>query len=310
LKKLNLLVITGDFSKYVSPEFHHLLNEVGKLSELTLWHEPGDIKDILNTLPSRPDFIFINEFGETNTPKVSGLESLDIPFAVNMHDIHYHKAQRREELKSLNARAIFIYYRDKFEEWYPEYVSKMRWLPHHANTNIFKDYGLKKEIDFLLMGAVHSRIYPLRYKILKTMQNKPGFVYHEHPGYRNIENHEKYTTFAGEKYAKEINRAKIFFTCNSIYKYTVMKYYEVLACKTLLLAPVSPEIIDLGLIPGKHFVAITEKDFLEKAEYYLRHDKERETIAQEGYQFVRKQHSTVQRGRQFVAMIKDLLSES
>lgn len=305
---IKLLVVTGDFSKYISPSFHYLLNEVAKLTHLTVWHEPGNIKEIINSLPSRPDFIFINEFGETNSPKLSGLDSLDIPYAINLHDLHYHIDQRKELLKSLNPKAIFTYYRDKFYDWYPEYSSIMRWLPHHANTDIFKDYGLNKEIDFLLMGAIHPTIYPLRYKILETMQHKSGFVYYKHPGYRNIEDHEKNTTFAGEKYAQEINRAKIFLTCNSHYNYTIMKYFEVLACRTLLLAPVSPEILDLGLIPGKHFVSITEDDFEEKAEYYLYHHEEREKITEEGYRFVQEYHSTIQRARQFVSLISDMIS--
>ncbi|MED1203676.1 glycosyltransferase [Heyndrickxia acidicola] len=309
MEKLKLLVITGDFSKYVSPEFHYLLSEVAKLTDLTVWHEPGNINDIINTLPARPDFIFINEYGETNSPKLSGVDTLEIPFAVNLHDIHYHIEQRKEELRSLNVKAIFTYYRDSFEEWYPEFSSKMRWLPHHANTHIFKDYGMNKEIDYLLMGAVHPTIYSLRYKILEAMQNKPGFVYHEHPGYRNVEDHEKDTTFAGQRYAQEINKAKIFFTCNSIYNYTVMKYFEVLACRTLMLAPASPEILDLGFIPGKHFISITENDFLEKAEYYLHHNEEREAIALEGYRFIQEQHSTAQRARQFVNMVSDLIEK-
>jgi hypothetical protein len=308
LGKIKLLVVTGDFSKYISPSFHYLLNEVARLTDLTVWHKPGDINKIVDSLTSRPDFIYINEFGETNSPKITGLETLDIPYGINLYDIHYKRDERKERLKSLNPKAIFVYYRDKFEEWYPEYAHKMRWLPGHATISVFKDYGLKKDIDYLLMGAVHPRIYSLRYKILEVMQNKPGFVYHEHPGYRNIKEHEKNTIFAFEKYAREINRAKIFFTCNSIYKYTVMKYYEVTACKTLLMAPVSPEILDLGFVPDKHFVAITEDDFQKKAEYYLHHDKEREKIAKAGYLFVREQHSTAQRARQFVSMINDIIN--
>jgi len=38
-------------------------------------------------------------------------------------------------------------------------------LPHHINTDIFKDYGLKKEIDILFYGAKNPSLYPLRGKL-------------------------------------------------------------------------------------------------------------------------------------------------
>jgi spore maturation protein CgeB len=106
----------------------------------------------------------------------------------------------------------------------------------------------------------------------------------------------------------EINRAKIFFTCDSIYKYPVNKYFEVLACKTLLLASDSPELYDLGFRSGDNFVAINKHDFLEKAEYYLRNDDERKRIANNGYMLVRKRHSTATRAKELTKMIIKILA--
>ncbi|RBW69956.1 glycosyltransferase [Bacillus taeanensis] len=307
MKKIKLLVTTGDFSRYISPDFHYLLTEVSKLTDLIVWHKSGDIHEILNTLNVRPDFIFINEFGESNSPTITGLESLDIPYAVYLYDIHHRLEERKSALDRMNVKYIFSHYRDKFYEWYSEFSDKMYWLPQHANTKIFKDYALPKEIDYLIMGAVHHRVYPLRYKIIETMQNKPGFVYHQHPGYRNIEEHEKGKVFAGEKYAKEINKAKIFFTCDSQYKYPIAKYFEVPACNTLLLASSSKELIDLGFVPDVHFVSINEENFEEKAAYYLRNEEKRKKIAKNGFQLVHRKHSTSQRALELVTMIEKIL---
>lgn len=49
-----------------------------------------------------------------------------------------------------------------------------------------------------------------------------------------------------------------------------MKYYETLACNTLLLASCTKEIKDLGFIPGVHFIEIDEENFMRKAQYHLR----------------------------------------
>lgn len=141
------------------------------------------------------------------------------------------------------------------------------------------------------------------------MRGRPGFVYHEHPGWRTYSEAERKTAYVGELYAREINRAKMFFTCGSIYDYPLLKYFEVPACNTLLLASSFSELIDLGFVPWVHFVPINEYDFEDMAEYYLNHDNERIMIAQQGYEMVRENHSTSLRARQFVNLVRAILHE-
>jgi len=208
-------------------------------------------------------------------------------------------------LRKDNPKYIFTYYRERFKEFFPEFSNRMIWLPHHVNTNVFKDYGEKKSIDFLLMGSIHPHIYPLRTRILKTMKSVKGFVYYPHPGYRNFRHDEK--ALVGERYAREINRAKIFFTCDSKFHYPLNKYFEVLACNTLLLAPTFSELEDLGFLPNQHFVPITEHDFMQKARYYQRHAAVRKRIASAGFQMVRTNHSTKVRASQFLAIVHEII---
>ncbi|HWP96283.1 MAG TPA: glycosyltransferase [Syntrophomonadaceae bacterium] len=303
---MKLLITSGDFSRWHSRGFSYLLTELAKICELYVWYESGDISEIIEKIGEEPDFVFINEFGETNSHQISGLASLTTPYAIYLFDLHHEIEQRKEAMERANVKHIFTHYRDKFYEWYPEFWRKMRWLPLHANTDIFKDYALPKDIDYLLMGAVGERIYPLRYKVRELMRNKPGFICHEHAGYRNFEEDEE--ALVGERYAREINRAKMFFTCNSVYDYPLGKYFEVPACHTLLMAPSSREILDLGFEPGVNFVAIGESDFLEKAEYYLNHKEERELISKRGYEMVRSRHSTSRRAFELIAMIEEILA--
>lgn len=304
---MKVLVTSGNFQYHLTPAFHYLLEELSKLVELTVWYQPGDINDILPRLGVAPDFIFVNEYGETNSPNITGLSSLSVPFAAALHDLHYQVAERNEALHRDRVQHIFSIGRDKFYEWYPEHASKLCWLPHHVNTSIFRDYGLNKEIDYLMMGAVHPRVYPLRYKILNSMNQVPGFIYHEHPGYRIFKDDGQ--SFVHEKYAREINRAKIFLTCGSVWNYPLAKYYEVLACNTLLLAPICKELGDLGFIPGVHYVDIDENNFMAKAEYYLQHDAERMAISRQGYKMVHARHSTARRAKNMVDIITRILEQ-
>lgn len=304
-KKLTILFITYDNSRNVDRNSYYLTQELAKISNVILWHEAGDINDILSEIGEVPDFILLNEMKES--PEVTGWTSISIPYGIIIYDLHYAINERKAFIWENDVPYIFSIYRDKFYEWYPEFKERFRWLPLHVNTNLFKDYKMEKDIDWLFMGAATGWVYPLREKIVHTMYGREGFVYHEHPGYRDIFEEKEKTVLVGEQYAREINRAKMFFTCDSIYKYPVNKYYEVLACKTLLLASSSQELYDLGFIPGVHYVEIDENNFLEKAYYYLDHPEERMQITEQGYKMVHEKYSTAQRAKNLKTMIHEIV---
>lgn len=309
MNKMRILFITRDFSENVERSSFYLSQELAELSHLALWHQPGNIHDILQNIPFRPDFILLNDMKKTHCPEITGLSSLTIPFGIIMHDLHHRVKRRKQFIRENRVKYIFSIYRDAFLKRYPEHAEKMIWLPHFANTHVFTDYGLPKDIDWLLMGNIRQKTYPLRYRMLQVMKNRAGFVYHRHPGYRNVKESES-SLLIGDAFAREINRAKMFLTCGLIYHYPIRKYYEVLACKTLLLAPSSRELKDLGFIPGTHFVEVTEENFVEKAEYYLSHEKERENIAQNGYQLVHTHHTTQIRAKQLMQAIRKIIQRS
>ena len=62
-----------------------------------------------------------------------------------------------------------------------------------------------------------------------------------------------------------------------------MRDYETLAQRTFLLSDVIPKCLEGGLILYSGF-----EDLVKKIEYYLKHEKEREKIAEEGYNKVKK----------------------
>lgn len=308
MNKLKLLVITRDFTRYVHSEPFYLLEELSNVTDVTVSSESGDIQDILKKLGVVPAFIFIYLYASEISPSITGLRSLKIPYAIYLEDLHYKTENLRNKISQENITNIFTCYRDAFHHFLPEFSPNAKWLPHHVNTKIFKDYHQTKDIDFLIMGSVSPVYYPLRTKIIETMSSRQGFVYHNHPGYRNF-NDEERTAFVKDTYAKEINRAKLFFTCDSIFKYPLLKYFEVLACKTLLLAPSLKELIDLGFLPGIHFVEIDENNFEERAMYYLEHEEERNKIAENGFKMVHEKHSTQKRVKVLLNMIKEILDD-
>lgn len=284
-----------------------LEEECAKLTNLSVYRNSANMNRILKKTPQTPDFILLaNDLGKEISPIIDGLSSVKIPVGLLVHDVHRFTESRRHFMRKNQIQHIFSIARDKFVDSYPEYKNRMTWLPHWVNPHLYKDYHLKKEIDLLMMGAVNS-VYPFREKVLQSYQNEPNFIYHRHPGYEDGKTMKSDTFYIGEKYAQEINRAKIFFTCPSIYHYPVQKYFEALACKTLLLAPTFQELEDLGFIPGTHFVAVNEDNFMEKAKYYLKNETKRNKIAAQGYEFIHSNHSLSIRARGLVKTIEAIL---
>lgn len=308
MSRLKILFLTRDFRHQVERSSYYLSRELAKQAELKMWHENGHISDILRKLRWRPDFILLNDFKPDYCPFVHGFRDLNIPVGAIMHDLQYKRSSRKHFIEKENIRHLFTIYRDPFLKWFPEFADRMIWFPHHVPTDLFKDDRLPRPIHWLMMGSVIEQLYPLRVQILHTMKNQQGFVYHPHPGYRTVKEHER-NAWVGQRYVKEINRAKMFLTSDSVYQFPVLKYYEVAACRTLLLASASKELNDLGFKPGKTFVAVNAANFQEAAKYYLHHDKERRDIAERGYQMVRERHSTKKRAAELISNIQQIMNE-
>ncbi|WP_416149890.1 glycosyltransferase [Salipaludibacillus sp. HK11] len=308
-KKIKILYSTVVQKNYIKENREYFKKELSKRDDVHVHYisDGGNIKDILAKLNFTPDFIYLDDVKKTKP--ITGLGDVNIPKGFLYTDLHGNHDVFRQLVKENKIDLIFSLYRDGFAKFHPNYMNKFVWLPHHVFTPVFKDYRLIKEIDYLLMGVLSQRTYPFRTKIAREMKGVKGFVRHRHPGYRFFTEKEKAKTFIGEKYAREINKAKMFFTDDSIYKYPIAKYYEVAACNTLLLGSGSKELKDLGFIDGDTFVEINERNFYQKARFYLKHEKLRNKITEQGYNMVRNNHTTAIRVEQFVDCIRRFIGK-
>lgn len=308
---LKLLLIAPDTAHFTNNNYYYLEKELAKIAMLMVYRKSGPINKALRNIPEKPDFILIvNDIGKTFDPVVTGLSNNNIPVGLVVNDAHRFVEQRGRYILNNHIGTFFVICQHNFYNYYPRQRHKqVFFLPQFANTSIFKDYGEKKAIDFMMLGEVSlPQIYPLREKILQHYTDVPGFFNRPHPGWRDFTTKQAEKALIGENYARTINQANLFFACGSIRQVVTFKYFEVPACRTLLMAPVLPELKEIGLIPGKHFVDINEGNFLEKADYYLKNTKERKKITDEGYHFTHNHHSTAHRARQLVQQIKRVLA--
>ncbi|MEW9677356.1 glycosyltransferase [Lentibacillus sp. L22] len=308
---LKLLLIAADTSHFTNNNYYYLEKELAEITMLMIYRKSGPIKKILRRITEEPDYILIvNDVGKTFDPVVTGLSNISIPVGLMVNDAHRFVEQRKRYITHNHIRTFFVICRHNFYNYYPlQRHDQVFFLPQFANTSIFKDYDGEKTIDLMMLGEVSlPHIYPLREKILQHYTNDPGFFNRPHPGWRDFTREQEEKALIGENYARTINQAKLFFACGSIRQVVTFKYFEVPACHTLLMAPDLPELEEIGLIAGKHFVDINEDNFSEKAAYYLKNAKERELITEEGYRFVHDHHSTAHRAKQLVKQIQRVLT--
>ncbi|MBA1336864.1 MAG: hypothetical protein HPY66_3300 [Firmicutes bacterium] len=310
MAKLNILVFIK-FHHPIRKHFRDFLQELNRQANVQIWGSGSwdmyYVNKLMNKRGFKPDFIFHYDFayGNAMAPQIHGLKYSAIPKGVYYFDIHVQTRERIQFVKDNNIDLVFCPVKEFFYKTLPELKDKFRWLPFSNNPNIYKDWHRPKDVDFMLMGRTWKEWYPFRKKVVDRMSGLKNFVYHKHP----FEAESKSDVYIGEKYAKEINRAKIFFTCGTRFNYPVRKYFEVPACNTLLMAKGNNDLPELGYINGENFIECNEENFYDLAMYYLKHDDERERIAKNGYIMTHKKHTDRVRVSQFLSMIEKTLNK-
>lgn len=170
-------------------------------------------------------------------------------------------------------------------------VNKVFMLPFSVDTRIYKDKGLSKLFDVMATFSINNKVYPLRRKIQRTIKTM------------GIKTFTKRVIH--QQYINAINQSKIFVISNNFNRRLSMKYTEAMAIGTFVLADEPEDFTRQGFENGKHLVLYKGLDDLkEKIEYYLLYEDEREEIAKNGMNFVRKKHSCERRVKQFIKIVK------
>ena len=180
------------------------------------------------------------------------------------------------------------------------------WLPHSVDTRIFRDYNLPIEFDVVSAGSRMKSVYPLRRQIESTLANTTDirFAAPPHARFELMKGETPSKALIRENFAMFLTRSKMFAFGPSIYKYAVMKYFEGMACNTMVMAPTPFDAKDLHFVPGANFVEINEQNFLERIRYYLVNEEERREIARNGLRTVKKHHTVEIREKQLIRYLK------
>jgi hypothetical protein len=235
----------------------------------------------------------------------SGLEKYKkpirvIPYLVDLCAAH----NKSPSLFSILDRSdvIFTAYDESFRKYCPGYIDKMVLSPH-----FFAPYERYASLPFnenpkmkcLLSGNLDSRFYPLRDFLSKNTGSIIDIL--KWPEQR-LQSDPTYVL--NDIYAKKINEyfCAIATTTEPMH-YLVMKYFEIPAAGTLLLANETEDLKKVGFRPHEHFVPITQDNAISQIADCLSNPDKYQKIRKQGMEFVRSNHSIKNR----IKLIKEIL---
>lgn len=215
----------------------------------------------------------------------------------------YKNLKRKFDFINRNRIETVLTVHHDFEKWNKECPnSKFYKIPFAYNENIFFDYGEEKQFDIgftgnlfnagdykatNMMGPNFNNVRERIFDVLKNSNDLNKYVRALGPG----------VYLKGEEYGRTINKTKAWISTPSAIDLVGTRFYEVMGSNTLLFCKMLPDIYNGLFEEGVHFVGFKDdlSDFEEKLCYYLENDEERNKIARQGYEHVRKNHTWTHR---------------
>lgn len=323
----------------------HSMEAISRLVQVDWWgirwkgyDNKLTVQENINRIGYKPDLI-VAYF----PLEMKDLKSVNIPKCLRYNEMYDFEWTKKEIIES-GAELVICHLKNDMTRYQEHFKDKIKfmYIPHCAEKSIFKDYKLPKKISILHAGGVKNTSHSLKMKlisflikiksklkyrklkysgyvnrnpypfrtrlvmILKNINPKYKYKIFKHPG---TDLRKAYTNKYAIKFAKAINSAKIVLTCSSIYKYRLAKYTEIPMCATALGA----DLPDQDQEDFKKFIIelndnMTDNEIIEKLEYYLEHDDERQILVEKGLE-LSKNFTQEEYAKKFVHEVEIFLRE-
>ncbi len=176
------------------------------------------------------------------------------------------------------------------------------WLPHAAEPKAYPKFEILKKWDICFIGHVQETPNEFFHNLTRVdvldraFKEFPNFYYGSRDG-----GHLGINMF--EDASKKFSQSKIVLNY-SIKDDVNMRVFEAMSSGSMLLTNWLPTLEDL-FEDGKHLVTYkTLDEMVEKAKYYIEHDKEREKIAAAGHREFMAKHTYRKRIEKILEVIK------
>ena len=313
MNKLNILWCKIDTSSRVAGHFDYLLDELNKVSNLTILTKklscpPGTYQNkvIEGQITYDPVIDNSNEFDCVIISQAFAFledwNKFDVPVFMLFEDQH---VNARYQLKMAIDNDWIVLHRYQLKDFNNDLnglLKKSIWFPHSVNIDIFKDYGLSKQYNLLQTGA----IYPI-YKIRNTV--KSYFERNPYKGYRYIPRPNDFTGGrkwpVGVDYAKELNKAWFVLCCGAEVEYSVMKFFEIPSCASVIYSNYFDELGDLGFIPDKNMVVIDISNITGQIESLLQDKDNLRQIIKNGQDLIISNYTTKIQAKNMIELLRE-----
>lgn len=190
-----------------------------------------------------------------------------------------------------------------------------KWLPLSVDANRFYKTGNKKLYDVCLLGNLNPTIYPFRLQATNYLLSQRKFNVYATPTYQ-------------QGYVDAINNSRTMLTCSGVWKFPVMKYFEAMACGTLLLADDPLDADELGFKRDENYASLNNvfsqnienpnypirrgewtfdgEKLLRMIDHYVTCVGDRERVAEQGREVVTKRHTNEVRAKELHRILETL----
>ncbi len=215
------------------------------------------------------------------------------PNAYWIADSHVGYDYRLQRAKEFDF--VFASHKPSIEKFIKDGIdpAKIRYLPWAAEQECFKPIPIIEKYDWCFIGHLSNEFrIDLMDRFCKEWpvgtQGYLGWRKGEIPGYNVLDD-----------CAKKFCQSRIVLN-ESILDDVNMRCFEALACKRFLLTEDVPGVRD-HFVDTKHLLLFkTIDEAVEGARYYLKHDKERNEIAEAGYKEFLDKHTYMHRAKEIL----------
>lgn len=204
-------------------------------------------------------------------------------------DTHIDLEWRQKLVKEANFRDLFFAQRKALNETWN--APNRLWVPLGCDLQYHNVGRRIKKHDVCFMGNFHTKYADTRLDFVDTI-----FKTVDKPFFSNMRTFHKYTEAMAE--------SKLVFN-KALNGDVNMRFFEGLCSGSALLSDVLPDQEELGFKSMEHYIGYQSKDdMIDKIKYFLKHDDERENIANKGHALVSSEHTYTDRVLQILKEIQ------
>lgn len=277
-------------SWFTGPNGDHLAQAAAK----KLWDEKKEYIEVDHLAPTgdlsifgKYDLFLDVDWGEDGLVGIIPYDTISLPRPLAVWNSDTHLGFDYRLKKSKGAEYVFCAQKRAVEDMAKEGVKSV-WLPHAVEPLAYPktDYASKK-YDVCFIGNLNS----------KNRVDALDRLFSEFP---NFYFGKKLFEDAADTFCK----SKIVFNISMLDDVN-MRTFEAMATGSFLMTNWIPTIEEL-FEDGKHLVLYrSEEEMIDKAKYYLKHDDEREKIAQAGHEEVMAKHTIQHRVDKILSVVME-----